>query len=198
MERLFAVSSSVVNSIDCTKHKIKDIITGSQVPEDPYHAENTLDWLLRLKPDADDALQIAALGHDIERAIKERKVHQKDFKDYDSFKAAHARNSAIILKEIMDECGIDFELADEVYRLVSRHEVGGDPRSNLLKDADAISYFYTNLPLYYNRNGREKALERSIWGYRRLSRKRRQIVERIDYSNEVLNQLLKITIQMAS
>ena len=44
----------------------------------------------------------------------------------------------------------------------------------------------------------KKALERSIWGYRRLSRKRRQIVERIDYSNEVLNQLLKITIQMAS
>ncbi len=37
------------------------------MPEDPRHAENTLDWLLKLKPDADEALQIAALGHDIER-----------------------------------------------------------------------------------------------------------------------------------
>ena len=34
-----------------------------------------------LKPDADDALKIAALGHDIERAIEERKVRREDYKD---------------------------------------------------------------------------------------------------------------------
>ena len=56
------------------------IIKKSQVPEDPIHSKNTLEWLLKLKPDADDALKIAALGHDIERAIAERKVRREDFK----------------------------------------------------------------------------------------------------------------------
>lgn len=187
-----------MNSIDCTKQKVRAIIACSRVPEDPYHAEDTLDWLLRLDPDADDALQIAALGHDIDRAVEERKVNREDFRDYDSFKAAHAKNSAIILKEIMDECNVPPYVANEVYRLVCCHETGGDPRSDLLKDADSISYFYTNLPLYYNRNGRERALERSIWGYLRLSPKGRRIVQKIHYPNEELNHVLKVTTRMAS
>ncbi|MCK4488187.1 MAG: DUF4202 family protein, partial [Desulfobacterales bacterium] len=111
-------------------------MAGSSVPEDPRHAENTLDWLLRLKPDADDALQVAALGHDIERAIEARKVKQADFSDYDGFKAAHARNSAEILKEIMEDCGVPQDLASEVYSLVCRHETGGHPPADLIKDAD--------------------------------------------------------------
>jgi hypothetical protein len=78
-------------------------VAGSSVPEDRRHAENTLDWLLMLKPDADEALQIAALGHDIERALEARKVKRADFPDYDRFKAAHARNSAEILRGISVE-----------------------------------------------------------------------------------------------
>ena len=94
-----------IGSIECTKQRIRAVVAGSSVPEDARHAENTLDWLLRLKPDADEALQIAALGHDIERALEDRKVKQVDFANYDTFKAAHARNSAEILREIMQDYG---------------------------------------------------------------------------------------------
>ena len=89
------------NSLACTKRRIREIVARSRVPEDPRHAENTLAWLLRLAPEADEALQIAALGHDIERAIESRKVRRPDFPDYDAFKAAHAENSARILAEVM-------------------------------------------------------------------------------------------------
>ena len=51
-----------MDSIDCAKQKIRLIIAGSRVSEDPRHAENTLEWLLHLDPHADDALQIAALA----------------------------------------------------------------------------------------------------------------------------------------
>lgn len=153
-----------MDSINCTKHRIRAIIARSQVPEDPRHAENTLEWLLRLKPDADKALQIAALGHDIDRAIEARKVQRADFADYDTFKATHARNSALILKEIMEACGVAPDIEEQVYRLVCRHEVGGDPRAELLKDADGISYFDVNLPLYYERNGWEETKRRCVWG----------------------------------
>ena len=87
-----------MDSFDCAKQRIKKIIAHSSVPEDPLHAENTLKWLLMLEPKADPALQIAACAHDIDRAVKRRKVHRSDFKCYEAFKAAHARNGALRLE----------------------------------------------------------------------------------------------------
>ncbi|MBW1691261.1 MAG: DUF4202 family protein [Deltaproteobacteria bacterium] len=113
-----------MDSIDCVKKKIEEIVKTSPVPEDPIHSKNTLEWLLWLKPDADEALQIAALGHDIERAIEERKVRRDDYKNYDEFKDAHASNSAEILAEIMKECSIGKELADDSFYLACHHERG--------------------------------------------------------------------------
>lgn len=190
-------SAATMDSIDCTKRRIRAVVAGSLVPEDPRHAENTVEWLLRLDPDADEALQIAALGHDIDRAIAGRKVQRADFADYDEFKAAHARNSAVVLREIMDACGVAGPIQEEVVRLVCRHEVGGDPRTDLLKDADSSSYFDVNLPLYYERSGWEETLRRCEWGYRRLSVRMRKVVEHMSYENQELNALLAQAIRAA-
>ncbi len=152
------------------------MIAGSSVPEDPGHSINTLQWLLKFEPRADEALQLAALGHDIDRAVEASKVLRADFSDYDDFKAAHARHSAEMLLEILQQCGVgDPTLADELSRLVCLHEVGGDARSDLLVDADSLSYFDVNLPLYRDRNSREETLRRCLWGYRRLSKRARII-----------------------
>lgn len=173
-------------------------MAGSSVPEDPGHADNTLEWLLRLKPYADEALQIAALGHDIERSLEDRKVKRADFADYNTFKAAHARNSAEILSEIMEDCGVPRDLAREVYWLVCRHETGGAPRADLIKDADSISFFEVNLSLYYNRHSRKEVLQRCVWGYRRLSERMQQVAQTFSYDNAELDVLLKEAIRKAS
>ncbi len=185
-----------MNSTERLRRKIESTIARSGVAEDPVHSKNTLKWLLKLKPDADEVLQIAAMGHDIERAVEQRKVRREDFPDYDRFKAAHARNSAVILKEIMLECGVEDERPiQEVYDLVCRHEVGGDPRCDLLKDADGISFFEVNLPFYYQRNDPEETKRRCRWGYRRLSEEAKKIVGNLSFENEQLNTLLRITIE---
>ena len=186
-----------MNSIECTKQEIRAVIGGSKVPEDVRHAENTLDWLLKLKPDADEALQIAALGHDIERALKVREVKRADYSDYEIFKAAHARMSAEILRGIMKDCGVLPDIASEVYLLVYRHETGGDPRVDLIKNVDSISYFHVNLPLYYQREGREETKRRCIWGYGRLSARGKKIVESMTYADEKLTELLQEAIREA-
>ncbi len=53
----------------------------------------------------------------------------------------------------MEECGVDDSVIEEACRLVTLHEVGGDNRSDLIKDADSTSYFEVNMPLYYQREG---------------------------------------------
>jgi len=172
------------------KSRVRALIARSEVAEDPCHAENTLEWLLRMEPSADESLQIAALGHDIDRATPER-VKREDYPDYDTFKAAHARRSARLLRGILEDCGLENTIVEETCRLVEVHEVGGDPRADLLKDADSISYFDVNLPLYSQRNGWKESKRRSCWGYQRLTDKAKVTVDHFVYEDEMLNRLLR-------
>jgi len=183
-----------MDNIDCVKKKIEGIIKKSPVPEDPIHSKNTLEWLLRLKPDADEALQIAALGHDIERAIEERKVRREDYQNYDEFKGAHASNSAKILAEIMKECTISKDLADDSFYLFFYHETGGTRHADILRDADGISFFDVNLPLYFTRNTREEVTRRCLWGYMRLPSNLKGLVAEFDYQNRELASLVRTCI----
>ncbi|NQU04375.1 MAG: hypothetical protein HQ589_09540 [Syntrophaceae bacterium] len=81
---------------------------------------------------------------------------------------------------------------------MNRHEIGGDPCSDLLKDADSISYFEVNMPLYVQREGYEETLKRCIWGYHRLSPKMKEICQNITYSHDSLDKILKEAVSKAS
>jgi hypothetical protein len=68
----------------------------------------------------------------------------------------------------------------------------------LLKDADSISFFEINMPLYFQREGYEETLKRCIWGYKRLSPKMKEICQKITYSHYSLVKILKKAIYKAS
>lgn len=180
---------------ECAKARIRRVVAGSRVPEDPRHADNTLEWMLRMQPHAGCALQIAALAHDIDRADENRKVKRADYDTYDAFKVAHARHGAEILHPILTECGVPPHVVIEACRLVKVHEVGGDPRGDLLKDADSISYFDVNLPLYFQREGWAETKRRSRWGYQRLSAQAREALKLIRYPEDALRRLLLEVVQ---
>jgi hypothetical protein len=180
-----------MESIRCAEKRIRSVISRSQVPEDPLHAENTLAWVLKLMPEADEAMKIAALGHDIDRAVENRRVQKHDFRSFDDFKAAHASNSADILESILEECCVEEPVKVEACRLVRLHETGGDERSDTLKYADSMSFFENNIPLYFARNGWTKTKQRALWGYGRLSSGLRRIVAEFRYESDELNALLK-------
>ena len=150
-----------------------------------------MEWLLKLKPDADEALKIAALGHDIERAIEEQKVIRKDYISYDDFKKAHALNSAKILKEMMVGCNVGKELIDDVFFLVIHHEIGGNRRVDVLRNADTISFFHVNLPYYFVRNDAEETKGRCLWGYKKLPDNLKRVVANLRYEDKEVEFLLR-------
>lgn len=47
--------------------------------KDIRHFERTVYWLKELKPDADEALYIAAFAHDTERAFRDEEAAKKTF-----------------------------------------------------------------------------------------------------------------------
>ena len=185
-----------MNDIECAKNIIKSIVDKSGVEEDPIHARNTVKWLFEIRPRPDEALIIAALGHDLERAVAEKRVRKTDYPDYDSYKAAHAENSARLLKKVLEDCRLPRDLVEEVQRLVRLHEVGGDPRSDLINYADSLSFFEVNLPYYFKRRGWEESRIRALWGWRRLSPDMRKFVIRKRYQEPELNRLLDSIVRL--
>lgn len=141
--------------------KVKKFMTASftkdgKVDNTVRHSVRTADWLKVLKPDADEALLVAALAHDIERAFRTKETYDnlkqtdKGFKD-DDFLAIHQEKSAKVISDFLKENGADSTLIERVKMLVLRHEFGGNEDQNILKDADSLSFFENNIDHFFSK-----------------------------------------------
>jgi hypothetical protein len=177
------------------RNEILQILSHSTVPEDYEHALNVLKWVNRLKPDADFPLHIASIGHDIERALPEQKVQRMNFPSYDDFKRAHAENSAKIVDEILSTYPIAQNVIERVHYLIANHEFGkeGDVDLTILKDADSLSFFETNLPYYFHREGEKETYFRMQWGYDRMSGKAKGFLKKLPDGEDILKDFLQKT-----
>jgi hypothetical protein len=147
---------------------------------------------LQLKPDADEALQIAALSHDIDRAMTG--ITEKDLKDYskiDEFKKEHAKRSAQFISEMLRKRGYQENVINKVAKLVLNHEVGGDEETDILRDADSISYFEGNIPTYLKRNGRERTKGKIQFMYKRIPDDLKTLVSNLSFEDKEIEMLIK-------
>ena len=172
------------------RRMVADLTVISVFPEESIHAENTLEWLLKLHPEAGLSMQIAALGHDIERSFDEKRIVASDYETYDEYKQAHALNSAQILSQLLEQMGVDQELVDDIAHLVANHERGGDDRSELLKNADILSFFHISLPFFYDRKGPDITRKRCVWAFKLLDDDLRPEVAEFDYMDPELKDLV--------
>ncbi len=147
------------------------------------HFIRTVHWVKELRPDADEALLISAVAHDIERAFRKKDVLEKKksakFSDLDWLRI-HEERGAEIVSDFLKQQGADDEIIERVKMLVSRHEEGGNDDQNTLKDADSLSFFENNIPLFLTevvgKVGKERVREKFDWMYNRItSEKAKQI-----------------------
>lgn len=173
---------------------VKDSFIKAHNPGDIKHFERTVYWLKQLKPDADEALCIAAFAHDTERAFRETSTHPmagkslKGFRD-EQFLAYHQNKGAEIISDFLKEQKAPQELIDRVFRLISKHEVGGDEDQNLLKDADSVSYFENQIEHFLTVKagevGKEKVKEKFRWMFERISFEKAKDIARPMYEQAI-------------
>jgi len=183
-----------MNKFEEVKKEIEDILPSSPISIDLRHAQATLKWLLKIKPDADEALKIAALSHDIDRAVnKITSEDRKQEQSYEQFKKEHALRSAKIICEILQKYKYDDHFIGRVKYLVEHHEEGGGNDADVLTDADSIAYFELEIPIYLKRNGKDRTISKIKFMYNRMTRGSKEILLSLSYEEDV-KELIEVVI----
>lgn len=126
--------------MDKIKEVEEEIINIFQKNKEEWdHAQNTLKWLLIIKPNADQILRISAFGHDIERVVFGK--DEKKYSSYDEFKLTHSKRSTELLKFIFQKHGSGENEILRIENIINLHEFGGNPEANILRDADSLANF---------------------------------------------------------
>jgi hypothetical protein len=113
------------------------------------HLVRSRDWVVALDPDAGEALRIAALLHDIERAFPDPDSPWSGARDWDNpdYLRWHQDRCAAMADEWLAEHGAPVALRDDVRGLIAVHEDGGWPDADVLQAADSLSFLETLTPL---------------------------------------------------
>jgi len=183
-------------NLKLTKKEIESILIKSPLPFDLKHAQLTLKWVLKLKPNADDMLRVAALAHDIDRAVTgiTETYSLKKGDNLENFKKKHAKRSANIISDLLQKHNYPKESIKKIKHLVEKHEEGGDKETNILMEADSIAFFEYNLERYLKKNKTDKAKNKIRFMYKRLSPKSRNIIRNMKFKDNAIYNLVQNTI----
>ena len=186
--------SPKTNKLKLAKKEIEKIINKSYCETDPEHSKTTHEWLMKLKPHADDALQIAALAHDIERGTRTQSKKSKKRENYPAQKEKHSKRSAKIITQLLKKYDFDKKFVKKIQNLVLKHEVGGNEESNTLMNADSLSFFQSNLTWYSQKHDKDTTKFKIKYMYNRMSPQAQKLAQKIKIKNKKTNQLYKKTI----
>ncbi|MFA7708377.1 MAG: HD domain-containing protein [Candidatus Pacearchaeota archaeon] len=165
-----------MNLLDKTKDFVKKSFENSASGKSLEHFERTIYWAQQLNPKYDEAILIAAYSHDIARAFRDTDTidtfKNKELNDLKILKE-HQKGGADIMKQFLINEKANAKLVSRVYNMVLRHEIGGGDESNLIKDADSISYLEVNAPKHVKNLspilGKDKVKRKIDWMFDRIT-----------------------------
>ncbi len=101
----------------------------------------TLHWANVLKPDASEALKIAALTYDIQDAFRQISPFAMNSGKTEDSIDYHQKEGAKIMRKFLEENGFPDKLNNKVYDIIAGHETGDSKEQIILRDADRLNYF---------------------------------------------------------
>jgi predicted metal-dependent HD superfamily phosphohydrolase len=196
MDRRNEASRDAIFDQVLIRHRDVHDLAKPLVRADYDHALDTWQWTLRLAPDADLAVQLAALFHDVERLASEADARvEHHAADYQAFKDDHAARGAELAAALLARAGIEAGARERAARLIAAHEHSpqpGDPDAaalSLLNDADALSFFSLNSAGYLDYFGPEATRRKVAYTLRRLRPEARRYLDGLRLRPAVADQL---------
>ena len=130
-------------------------------PYNRHHLLKALEWLDRVAPDSAEAVRLATLTHDMERAFPGPDQPLIKTLSDPEYERRHSLRSARIVGAWLREHHASEALVEHVEALIVSHEFGGWPEADLVQAADSLSFLETNIDLFlgFVRSGKHPAHE---------------------------------------
>ena len=143
----------------------QEVVGGIAHPRELLYAQRLTDWVLRLVPDASEALRIAARGQHVRRWTIPRGRYPMNRQGYlrwrETLKTFHAQT----VGGLMREAGYADDDIQRVQRLMSKRELGKDSDTQVLEDALCLVFIQTQFSDLRRKTAAEKMQEvvRKTW-----------------------------------
>ncbi len=171
------------------------------------HAQHLLkaeEWLRRIDPKASQAMLLATLTHDMERAFPGPDSPKQDpglGPDDPIYNSAHSERSARIVSEFLHSHNASEDLVTEVASLIRLHEIGGWEDANWVQAADSLSFLEVNVDFFLDRIDapndnwtRENVRAKFDWMYHRIQIPKAQALATPLYEDAIRKLQLKETV----
>ncbi len=142
-----------------------ELVDGIPQPRELVYAQRLTDWVVRLNPQASEALRIAARGQHICRWTIARQQYETGRRGYlrwrETLKAFHADKVAALMREV----GYPEEMIARVRALMSKRQLSHDPDTQTLEDALCLVFLETQFADLRHKTLEEKMREivRKTW-----------------------------------
>jgi hypothetical protein len=114
-------------------------------PKEVLHAELVSEWIQRLRPDADEALRLAARGHHFRRWTVPRSSAPAGRAGYLRWRKARQADQARELGAVLRGAGYDDDAIARVQSLVRKEDLAHDADAQALEDALCLVFLETQL-----------------------------------------------------
>ena len=165
-------------------------------PYNRHHLLAALAWLDRVAPDSPEAVRLAALTHDMERAFPGPDQPVIKTLSDPEYERLHSLRSARIVGAWLREQHAKEALVEHVEALIVSHEFGGWPEADLVQAVDSLSFLETNIDLFlgFVRGGKHPAHEvrkkfNSMFGRIQVPRLKRLAQPLVDRALERLDEV---------
>ena len=118
-------------------------VRGALRPKEQAHAELMTEWVLRLRPDASEELQLAARAHHIRRWAIPRANYPAGRQGYLEWKTELRRRHAADLREILLAAGYPELSIARACSILLKHGLTRDPEVRTFEDALCLVFLET-------------------------------------------------------
>ena len=139
------------------------VIRGEEQPKELAHARLMTEWLARLRPDADEAEQLAARAHHLRRWTTPRSDYPDGRAGYLRWRRDAGRRHADDVAGLLVDAGYDDDLVTRVQAIIRKEGLrkgpGGDPAVQAHEDARCLVFLETQLAETTDSIGRDRMVD---------------------------------------
>jgi len=161
-----------------------ELLGSVPVPRELLYARRLSEWVLKLDPNASEALRLAARCQHIRRWEMPRSGYPTDRPGYHRWKNALKQFHSELSAKILQECEYDSETIEKVRRLNLKQNFPNDPESRTLEDALCLVFLQYQLAELSSRTEPEKMINALRKSWAKMTTRARALALQLPFNTQ--------------